>query len=99
VRTHEFGIRLALGASARELLSLVMRGGATLVLVGLVVGFVLFFAVSRVLASFLFGVGTYDPITLGACALVLGASAALACWLPARRAASVDPMIALRDPF
>jgi putative ABC transport system permease protein len=60
---------------------------------------VLFLAVSRLLASFLYGVGTYDPITLAACAIVLGASAALACWLPARRAATVDPMIALRDPF
>jgi putative ABC transport system permease protein len=76
-----------------------VRGGATLVLVGLAVGFVLFFGVSRVLASFLFGVGAYDPITLGACALVLGASAAVACWVPARRASAVDPMIALRDPF
>jgi putative ABC transport system permease protein len=99
VRTHEFGIRMALGATTSELLALVMRGGATLVLTGLAVGFVLFLAVSRLLASFLYGVGTYDPITLAACAIVLGASAALACWLPARRAATVDPMIALRDPF
>jgi putative ABC transport system permease protein len=99
VRTHEFGIRMALGATTSELLALVMRGGAALVLTGLAVGFVLFLAASRLLASFLYGVGTYDPITLAACAIVLGASAALACWLPARRVASVDPMIALRDPF
>jgi putative ABC transport system permease protein len=99
VRTHEFGIRLALGATTSELLALVMRGGAALVVTGLAVGFALFLAVSRVLASLLFGVGTYDPITLAGCALLLGASAVLACWLPARRAASVDPMIALRDSF
>jgi putative ABC transport system permease protein len=97
-RTHEFGVRMALGATARELLALVMRGGATLVLIGLGIGFALFLAVSRAIASFLYGVGTYDPITLVACALVLGASAVIACWLPARRAATVDPMIALREP-
>jgi predicted permease len=97
-RTHEFGIRMALGATARQLLALVMRGGATLVLIGLGIGFALFLAVSRAIASFLYGVSAYDPITLIACAIVLGASAVVACWLPARRAATVDPMIALREP-
>jgi predicted permease len=97
-RTHEFGIRMALGASTSELLALVMRGGATLVLIGLGIGFALFLGVSRAIASFLYGVGTYDPITLVACAFILGASAVIACWLPARRAAAVDPMIALREP-
>jgi ABC-type antimicrobial peptide transport system permease subunit len=99
VRTHEFGIRLALGASGRELLALVMRGGVLLIATGLAVGFALFVAVGRLLASFLYGVGAYDPLTLLGCAILLGFSSALACWLPARRAASVDPVITLRDSF
>jgi putative ABC transport system permease protein len=99
VRTHEFGIRMALGANASELLALVMRGGFVLVTTGLAVGFALFVVVSRVLSSFLYGVGVADPLTLATCACVLAVSAILACWLPARRAASTDPMVALRDPF
>ena len=99
VRTHEFGIRMALGATAGELLGLVMRGGVGLVMIGLVIGFTLFLAVSRVLSSFLFGVGAADPVTLAACGVILGLSAIVACWLPARRAAAIDPMVALRDPI
>lgn len=99
VRTHEFGIRMALGANARELLALVMRGGVGLVAIGLAIGLVLFFAVSRVLSSFLYGVGPHDPLTLVGCAVMLSVCAMLACLLPARRAASTDPMVALRDQF
>jgi predicted permease len=99
VRTHEFGIRMALGASASELLALVLRTGLVLIATGLVLGFTLFVAVSRLLSSFLYGVGVTDPVTLAACAGVLGVSAIAACWLPARRAASTDPMVALRDQF
>jgi putative ABC transport system permease protein len=99
VRTHEFGIRMALGASAGELLALVMRSGVGLVVAGLGIGFALFLAVSRVLSSFLYGIGPRDPLTLIGSAVVLAACTMLACWLPARRAASTDPMAALRDPF
>ena len=99
VRTQEFGIRLALGANSRALLSLVMGRGFALVVVGLLAGYALFLAVGRVLASFLYGVGAHDPLTFVICACVLATSALLACWLPARRAASTDPTVALRDSF
>ena len=96
-RTRELGIRLALGAQRSAVLALVLRQGAALVGIGLAVGLVIALAVGQLLARVLYGVGGSDPLTLGAVCLVLGAAALLACWLPARRATRLDPMVALRD--
>ena len=96
-RTRELGIRLALGAQRSAVMSLVMRQGALLVGLGLVIGLAGALASGRLLASFLTGVGGSDPATLGIVALVLAAAALLACWLPALRATRVDPMVALRN--
>ena len=96
-RTRELGIRLALGAQRSAVMGLVMRQGAMLVGIGLVIGLVGALASGRLLASFLAGVGGSDPATLGIVALVLAAAALLACWLPALRATRVDPMVALRN--
>ncbi|HVZ63330.1 MAG TPA: ABC transporter permease [Lacunisphaera sp.] len=95
-RTREFGIRLALGAAPASLLRMVFLEGSRLASIGLAVGAIGALFVSRYMASLLFGVKAYDPLAYGAVALVLGAVAALACLLPARRATKVDPMVALR---
>jgi len=95
-RTHEIGIRAALGASSGSLLGLILRGGMALTAVGLVLGAAGALAVTRLLGSLLFGVGARDPLTLAAATAVLGAAALAACYIPARRAGRVDPMIALR---
>ncbi|MBX6365223.1 MAG: ABC transporter permease, partial [Gemmatimonadetes bacterium] len=95
-RQAEMGIRMALGASRRDVVALVLRGGLGLALLGTALGLVGALAGSRVLASLLYGVGPLDPVTfLGVPAAVL-AAAALASWLPARRATRVDPIVALR---
>lgn len=95
-RTHEIGIRMALGARAASVLGLIIRQGMTLVMAGLVVGIVAAFALTRLLASLLFGVEPTDPVTFIAVGLLLCSVALFACWLPARRAAGVDPVTALR---
>jgi len=95
-RTPEFGIRLALGAQARDVLKLVLRQGLKLALAGIMFGLGMAFMVSRVMSGMLFGVGNVDPLTLVVNAVLLTAVALLACWIPARRATKVDPMIALR---
>jgi putative ABC transport system permease protein len=95
-RTNEIGIRMALGAQTHDVLSLVVKQGFKLVLLGLAIGLVGAFALMRVIASLLFGVTTRDPLTFGAVAGLLAAVALLACYLPARRASRVDPMEALR---
>jgi predicted lysophospholipase L1 biosynthesis ABC-type transport system permease subunit len=95
-RTREMGVRAALGAEGHDILGLVFREGASLLGAGLAAGLVLALAATRLLASQLHGVGPQDPIAHLVAGGVLSLAAALACWLPARRAARVDPMVALR---
>ena len=96
LRTRELGLRIALGATPREVAGMVTRQGITLTAIGIGAGLVLFALVARFIRSLLFGVAPSDPLTLIAVSLVLIAVAALASWLPARRASKVDPMVALR---
>jgi putative ABC transport system permease protein len=95
-KTHEIGIRMALGAKAPDVLGMVVRGGLRLVVVGIAIGMAMSLALGRMIGTQLVGVTTYDPPTLGAATLVLTMTAAFACWIPARRAARVDPLVALR---
>jgi putative ABC transport system permease protein len=95
-RTHEIGIRAALGANSGNIMGLVMRSGMAPVVLGLVIGLAGVFGLTRFVSSLLFGVGEHDPITIAAVALILAAVALIACYIPARRAAKVDPMDALR---
>jgi ABC-type antimicrobial peptide transport system permease subunit len=95
-RTREFGVRVALGAKVRDLLQLVVSQGMKLVAVGLVVGVAGSLALTRVLSGFLFGVQPTDPGTFAVVSALLVIVGALACWLPARRATKVDPVVALR---
>jgi ABC-type antimicrobial peptide transport system permease subunit len=95
-RTGEIGIRMALGAERGRVLALVMRDGAVLACIGLAIGLVTAVALTRVLRTMLFEVTTTDPLTYVAMALVLGLAVAAASWIPARRAAKVDPVTALR---
>jgi len=96
-RTHELGIRLALGAQPRNILTMILRQGLTLSLTGVLVGLVAAVVLTRLMRSLLFGVEPVDNLTFGMIAGVLLLVAAVACWIPARRATRVDPMIALRN--
>jgi len=95
-RTHELGIRSALGATRRDVLELVLREGLLLTLIGLVAGNILALGLTQLLAGLLYGVRPHDPLMFAALSLLLGAVALVATYIPARRAARVDPMVALR---
>jgi len=95
-RTHELGIRAALGADAKNLVSLVLGGGLTLTVIGLIIGVAGSLAMTRLLASLLFGVEARDPLTMVAAAVTLILVSLMACYIPARRAMRVDPTVSLR---
>ena len=96
-RTHEIGVRLAIGATHQHIVRLVLEDGSKLVIFGVAAGMVMTLACSRVVGSFLFDVSASDPLTLASVVLVLGGVALIACAIPAWRAARVDPTIALRS--
>jgi len=96
-RTHEIGVRIAVGATQHDIVRLVLKNGATLVVLGVAAGMVMTLAGSRIVDRFLFGVSVYDPSTLVSIMAVLGGVTLIACAIPAWRAARVDPAIALRS--
>lgn len=95
-RTREIGVRMALGAEPGDVLRLVVRGGMKMTLTGLFGGLLVALLLARVLAGLLYGMSPFDGVVFGAVGMLLFGVTALACWLPARRAARVDPLIALR---
>jgi putative ABC transport system permease protein len=96
-RTHEIGLRMALGADSSQVLGMILKEGMTLGAIGLVIGLLASWGVARLMRNLLFGVGTIDYGALSVVAAILMLSAFLACYVPARRATQVDPMAALRQ--
>jgi ABC-type antimicrobial peptide transport system permease subunit len=95
-RTQELGIRIALGAQSRNVLRLVLGDGLKMTVIGVAVGLLAAFGLTRLLTGMVYGVSTTDPATFAAIAVLLIVVALLACYLPARRATKVDPLTALR---
>jgi ABC-type antimicrobial peptide transport system permease subunit len=95
-RTREIGIRVALGAQRSDVQAMVVRQGMKLVVIGILVGLAGAVAATRLLRNLLFGVSPIDPVTFALVPILLSVVALLACYIPARRAAKVDPMVALR---
>jgi putative ABC transport system permease protein len=95
-RTHEIGIRMALGAESTDVLRLILRMGLRLVGIGVGIGLIASLALGRVIATQLWGVSAYDPWTLTCVPVLLILIGLVACWVPAHRAAGVDPLVALR---
>jgi putative ABC transport system permease protein len=96
-RTREMGIRIALGAQTGNVLRLVVKQGMILAVIGVVLGLITSFAMTRLMRTMLYEVSATDPVTFIFAPLLIGAVTLVACWVPARRAAKVDPMIALRS--
>jgi len=96
-RTREIGVRVALGAQRSHVLGLVLRQGVVLAAVGVVVGSLTAVGATRLIASLLYGVPPTDVVAFGGAAIALGLAAVVASWIPARRAARVDPIVALRN--
>ncbi len=94
-RTRELGIRIALGAQKSDVLRLILRQGMTLVAAGIIFGIAASIGLTRLMATLLYGVSATDPLTFFALSIALLAVAFVACWLPARRASTVDPIVAL----
>jgi putative ABC transport system permease protein len=95
-RTHEIGIRMSQGAQTKDILSLVLRGGMSMTLLGLAIGLPIAFLLARTMSALLFNVQAADPVAFVVLPLMLLVVAAVACYVPARRAAKMDPLKALR---
>jgi len=96
LQTREIGVRMALGAQQRQILQMVLKRGSALILVGTCIGLIASFGVTRLLASQIWGISATDPWTFGAVAMLVVVAGFAACYLPARRATRVDPLVALR---
>jgi putative ABC transport system permease protein len=96
-RTHEIGLRMALGAGEGQVLGLILKEGMTLGLIGLLIGLAGSYGIGRLMRGMWYGIGSMDPVAFSVVATVLMLSALLACYVPARRATQVDPMAALRQ--